>query len=417
MIMKYDSCSRLFVRWLGGFAFVLSVSLPQVLAQNSEPPKPSAPQTTQSPKPSATPATAKTLIAQGILQYRRGKYDLAAKQFMAALKLEPNNDEALGYASLTAYQLGNHTQARELFQQRADLPNQKSSVKIFSHYMVALTWWRQAHETIALHGELQLPQTMYEIPEKELTLATESINAGLASLTKVLALKPDYAEAINLRNLLHAEAALVATEEDKVKAERLAALNALRQAIKLSRAGAEGFGAPTILVGEYAATEEEQNQITDPMLSLLDGGKPLTRVVAELPIIKIAPGKAKGSGDQPAPTGVGPGGSAVSVGPGQGALRPSKTEIVQLKGGQAKVEILISPAGKVVFARILAGPPATTGPALEAAKKWTFSPPKFEGHPIQVLGVITFDVKSRGDDKTKLKSVTQPKPTNNAKKN
>lgn len=415
--MKYDSRSWLLIRLICCSAIVLGSSLAQVPAPKPATPKPGAPQTTPTPKPSATPATAKTLIAQGILQYRKGKYDLAAKQFMAALKLEPENDEALGYASLTAYQLGNHTQARELFQQRADLPNQKTSVKIFSSYMASLTWWRQAHETIAMHGALQLPKTVYEIPEKELTIATESIQAGLASLNKVLALKPDYAEAVNLRNLLHAEAALLATEENIVKAERQASLNALRQAMKLHRAGAEGFGAPTLLVGEYASTDEEQSQITDPMLALLEGGKPLTRATAELPIIKIAPGKPKSSGDQSAPTGVGPGGSAISVGPGQGALRPSKTEIVQLKGGQAKVEILISPAGKVVFARILEGPPATTGPALEAAKRWTFSPPKFEGLPVQVLGVITFDVKSVGDEKTKSKSVTQPKPTNNAKKN
>jgi outer membrane biosynthesis protein TonB len=86
---------------------------------------------------------------------------------------------------------------------------------------------------------------------------------------------------------------------------------------------------------------------------------------------------------------------------------------VQLKGGLAKVEVLVNAAGKVVFARILDAPPATTGPALEAAKKWTFTPPKFEGQPIQVLGVITFDVKSTSkDSKAKTKVASNEKKPN-----
>lgn len=373
-------------------------------------------QPAQTPKPTPTPATASDLLTQGKLSYRKGKFDQAAKQFMAALKLEPNNDEALGYASLTAYQLGNHIQARDLFQQRADLKNQKSSVQVFCNYMVAMTWWREAHEVIAKYGELKLPRTTYSLPEKELAMATQSIASGLNSLKKVLAMKTDYTEAINLQNLLHAEAALIATDEDKAEIERKASLSALRQAMKFQRPVTEDFGAPTILVGEFALTDEDQEQIKDPMMMVVDGARPLTRATAVLPIIKIAPAKPKGTSDQPPPTGVGPGGSAVSVGPGQGALRPSKTEIMQLKGGKAKVEVLISRLGKVVFARIIDGPAATTGPALDAAKKWSFSPPKFEGTPIQVLGVITFDVQSVGKD-AKGKPIPATGPTSTTKKN
>ncbi len=378
----------------------------------AQPPAP-PPQPATTPKPTPPPATAKDLIAQGNQQYRKGKFDLAAKQFLAALKLEPNNDDALGYASLTAYQLGNLAQARELFQRRADLPNQKSSIKTFSTYMVALTCWRQAHELIAKRGELKLPETVYLLPEKELTAAHEHITAGLATIKKVLALKADYAEAINVKNLLHAEAAIIATAENKANEHRAASLDALRQAIKLHKAGAEDFGAPTVLLGEFAATDEEQNQISDPMLAKVDGGRPLTRATAILPVVKIAAAKPRGQGGEPPPSGVGPGGSAVSVGPGQGALRPSKTETMQLKGGLAKVEVLINAAGRIVFARMLDGPAATTGPALDAAKKWTFSPPKFEGSPVQVLGVITFNVKSTGkDSKAKPKAVSGEKKVN-----
>lgn len=414
--MKYDSCPTSFLRSAGCLALLLAVSL----AQAPAPPKPgSTPQPGATPKPSPSPATAKTYVASGIVQYRKGKFDLAAKQFMAALKLEPNNDEALGYASLTAYQMGNQLQARDLFQRRANLPNQKSTVSVFCNYMVALTWWREAHEIIAKRGELKLPKTVYTLPEKELAAAHLSLTAGLTSINNVLSARPNYAEALNLQNLLHAEAALLATDESKAEAERQASLHALRQALKLPKPATEDFGAPTLLLGEFALDDEAQAQITDPALKLLEGGKPLTRTLAVLPVIKVAGARPKGTGDQPAPTGVGPGGSAVSLGPGQGALRPQRTEVMQLKGGKAKVEVLISTAGKVVFARILDGPPVTTGPSVDAAKTWTFSPPKFEGHPVQVLGVITFDVKSTADEKSKAKSAPTTKPATStpAKKN
>lgn len=393
--MKPEVCPSIFGRCL-----FITVLLGSIGAQAQQPTKPvqppAAPATT--PKPTPTPATAKELIAQGIQQYRKGKYDVAAKQFLAALKLEPNNDEALGYGSLTAYQLGNLAQARDLFQHRADLPNQKSSVKVFSTYMVGLTRWRQAHEIIAKGGEIKALKTIYKLTDKELLDAQGHITGGLETIKKVLLMKPDYTEAVNVRNLLHAEAAAIATDESKAKEETKAALEALRQAIKLYKGGTEDFGAPTVLLGVFGSTDEEQEQIKDPMLAMVEGGRPLSRATAVLPVIKIAPAKPKSSDGEPAPTGIGPGGGAISVGPGQGALRPSKTEAVQLKGGVAKVEVLVNTAGKVVFTRILDGPPATTGPALAAAKKWTFSPPKFEGTPVQVIGIIAFNIKSIGKD-------------------
>lgn len=398
--MKLDCCPSSLVR---SICLAVAVGTAAAFAQQSAPPP--------SPTPTPKPVTARDLVVQGIQQYRKGKFDLAAKQFLAALRLEPNNDEALGYASLTAYELGNLAQARELFQRRADLRNQKSSVKVFSTYMVALTQWREAHELIAKRGELKLPHTVYNLSEKELSDANAHITAGLATTNKVLALKPDYAEAVNVRNLLHAEAAAIAPDESKANEHRKASLEALRQTIKMHKPGAADFGAPTILLGEFGATDEEQKQLSDPMLAVVEGGRPLTRATAVLPVIKIAPARPKSVGGEPPPTGVGPGGSAVSIGPGQGALRPSKAEVMQLKGGLVKVEVLLNTAGKVVFARILDGPPVTTGPALEAAKKWTFSPPRFEGQPVQALGVITFDVKS-----TSKEPKAQPKPKSGEKK-
>jgi hypothetical protein len=395
-----------FLRLLCLAALVLSPSVTAFSQQTPPAPQPA-------PTPTPKPLTAKDLIAQGIAQYRKGKFEQAAKQFVAALKLEPNNDEALGYASLTAYELGNLLQARELFGRRANLPNQKSSVKTFSTYMAALTSWRLAHELIAKRGELVVPETVYNLSVKEALEANEHITAGLETIKKVLALKPDYTEAVNVKNLLHAEAAAVATDAAKAEEQRQASLAALRQALQMPKASTGDFGAPTIVVGEFATTDEDQTQMKDPMLALVEGGRPFTRATAVLPVMKIAPARPRSQDGEPPPTGVGPGGSAVSIGPGQGALRPSKTEVVQLKGGLAKVEVLVNAAGKVVFARILDAPPATTGPALEAAKKWTFTPPKFEGQPIQVLGVITFAVKSASKDtKAKTKVASNEKKPN-----
>ncbi len=402
--------------------FFCGAALLWVAQQSPKAQSVTVPGTTQTPvavapRPTPPPATAKDLIGKGVQLYRTGKYDQALKQFLSALKLEPINDEALGYASLTSYQLGSQAQARDLFQKRADLPNQKPSVKLFCTYMTALTRWRQAREIIAKHGAISGGKTVYKLVDKDLIAANEQITAGLTSINKVLEMKSDYAEALNIKNLLHAEAAAIATDESKAQEHRKESLQALRQALKLHKSGADDFGAPTLRVDEFSQTDEEQAQLTDSMWAIVEGGRPLTRAGAVLPIIKIKP-KAKPTTDSEN-TGVGATGGAVSVGPGRGALRSDSTkpEILQLKGGLAKVEVLIAPTGSVVFARIVDGPAATTTPALAAAKKWTFTPPKFEGLPVQVSGVVTFNVKSAGKNPADNKKATPPaKPTGSEQK-
>ncbi len=363
---------------------------------------------TAPPAPVAPVITAQSEMAQGILLYKKGKFDLAVKKFLAAVKLEPNNDEALGYAALTAFQLGNMAQARDFFQRRTDLPNQKISIKTYSNYMIGLTRWRQAHEIIVKRGELTAGKTVYQLSEKEILTATEHINAGLASTQKSLAIKRDYSEALNVMSLLDAEAAALATDEAKATAFRKNSLDALRDALHARVAGTRetsDFGAPTIRLGEFSAAVEDV--VSDEMAQAISGGQPLTRVTAVLPFLKFQP-KAKASPTVEA----GPDGSTPSVGPGRGALKasmPQKSEVVQLKGGKAKVEVLISQLGQVIFARIIDGPPATTTPAITAAKKWTFTPATFEGKPVQVSGVITFNVKATTKEKPKEKAA--PKQT------
>lgn len=370
---------------------------------SSQTARPAAP-AAQTPRP--TPQTARQIIVQGLELYRQGKFDLASKKFMAALKLEPENDEALGYGSLTAYQLGNQAVARELFHKRAELPNQKPSVRTYCTYMVALTEWREARELVARRGEIVENRVEYKLPENEAAQASELIANGLSDIEKALALKPDYLEAKSIKSLLLAESAALETDPAKAANLKKKSLAILKEILQTAKSGSNDFGSPTLRVGEFGSTDDEQSKLSDPELKLVHGGRPLTREVAYLPVITVNPTKGKTDG-----AGVGPGGGAVSVGPGQGALRSSKQETVPLKAGKAKVEVLISTAGKVEFARILDGPGPTTAAAIAAAKKWTFSPPVFEGHPVQLLGVITFDVQPPPTPpKPGAKTPAQPAP-------
>ncbi|MEP7342748.1 MAG: hypothetical protein ABI977_33775 [Acidobacteriota bacterium] len=76
-----------------------SQSSAQQVSSNS---KPAANQTTSQDKPEASAAD---LIAQGKTLFRTVKLRQALVKFEAALKQEPDNDEALGLAAETAFRL------------------------------------------------------------------------------------------------------------------------------------------------------------------------------------------------------------------------------------------------------------------------------------------------------------------------
>jgi len=61
------------------------------------------------------------LIDQGKELYRTQRFNPALAKFEAALKMEPNNDEALGLAAVTAFRLDNQPQSRDFFVRRAGL--------------------------------------------------------------------------------------------------------------------------------------------------------------------------------------------------------------------------------------------------------------------------------------------------------
>ncbi|HWQ33156.1 MAG TPA: hypothetical protein VNQ79_09890 [Blastocatellia bacterium] len=348
---------------------------------------------TQPPAQNKPTLTARDLIDQGKKLYRAEKYKPALQKFEAAIKLEPQNDEALGLAAVTAFRLDLQAKAREMFQQRAQLPEQKLSVRAYCDYWSALTHWREVHDLIAAGGELKQGQVTYKLKEKDLASARGHIAQGLEAVKRALEVKSDYAEALNVRNLLHTEAALIAEDESQAAEERKLALESLRQAFGYFQQASQtkgpvaaNFGAPTVRVGEFATTPDEDSLLTDPMLLKLQGGRPVSRAVAVIPPYR--PPVQKGDPDDPASKGVTYSGGAVSVGPGRGAM------FGQLVPGLVKVEVLVGPGGDVVFARQVSGRAEIGGLAVAAAHKWTFQPASFEGKPVQVSGIITFDVKA-----------------------
>ncbi|MGH9769396.1 MAG: energy transducer TonB [Blastocatellia bacterium] len=345
--------------------------------------------------PSATGAkqgpSVKELIEQGKAHYRSQRFKPALAKFEAALKLAPENDEALGLAAVTAFRLDNQPQSRDYFVRRADLPNQKNSVKAFSYYRVALTYWREFHDLVAKFSEIKERKIEVSVPEQNQADVRGAVKNGLEYANKALAISNNFAEAHNIKNLLHAEAALAAKDEKTAREHRKQSTESLRRAIDLSKASVgvksgdvADFSLPTIRVSEFAFTDEEEARIEDPMKKLITGGRPVKRTQAIFPSAK--PAKA-GNQKDPSAKGVTSGGGAYSLGTGRGALTAAYAP------GIVKIEVLISATGDVVFAHVVDGRSDLNGAAILAARAWKFEPAKFEGKQVQVSGMITFDMK------------------------
>jgi hypothetical protein len=361
----------------------------------SPPPKPtpSPAKKTDAASPTPTPEpTAVDLIAQGKTLYRSQRFKQALAKFESALKQEPENDEALGLAAVTAFRLDSQAQSRDYFQRRADLPGQKDSVKAFSFYRIALTYWREVHDLVGKFSEVKDNQVTVNLPEREGLDLKYGIENGLVYADKALAIISDFAEAHNIKNLLNAEAALAADDEEKARAYRKESVDSLRRAIELSKTPAGGrsiagadFSLPTIRVSTFTHTKEEEDKLDDPMLKLIQGGKPLKRMQAVFPSIK--PPKSNADQNDASTKGVTSDGGAYSLGTGRGALTAAYAP------GIVKIEVLISTEGAVVFAHVVDGRSDLNGAAVLAARNWKFEPARFEGKPVQVSGLITFEMK------------------------
>jgi TonB family protein len=345
----------------------------------------------QKPAAGAKPdPSAALLIEQGKTLYRAQRLKPALAKFEAALKVGPENDEALSFAAVTAFRLDLQSQSRAYFLRRANLKGQKDSVKAFSYYRVALSYWREVHDLVAKFVVIKEYKVVVTTPEQNLVNIRFGINNGLEYADKALSILDNFAEAQNVKNLLHAEAALSADSEEVAIERRRLSVECLRRAIELSRspAGAKGgevadFSLPTIRVSEFAHTDEEEGKIEDPMKKLITGGRPVKRTQATFPGAR--PAKA-GNQDDPSAKGVTKDGGAYSLGAGRGALTAAYAP------GVVKVEVLVSSAGDVVFAHVVDGRSDLNGEAILAARAWKFEPAKFEGKPVQVSAVITFDM-------------------------
>ena len=81
------------------------------------------------------------------------------------------------------------------------------------------------------------------------------------------------------------------------------------------------------------------------------------------------------------------------MGAGRGALTAAYSP------GTVKVEVLVSKTGDVVFAHVVTGRDDLNGAAVLAARRWKFAPATFDGTPVQLSGVITFDMRPPGSKK------------------
>lgn len=361
-------------------------------ATGQTPPKVATTATAQEPAPPSIPE----LIAKGKTLYKSAKFKPALAAFEEVLKQDASHDEALGLAAITAYRLDNQSQSRDYFLRRAALPKQKESVKAFCFYRAALSHWRQVHDIVAKFCEFKDSRFAAVVPDQYELDVKYGIENGLDLIDRALAITKNFSEAYNIKNLLHSEAALVAADGKIVREHQQKAAASLQRAMELfkpaenSNAGVAketaDFGAPTIRVGEYLAGKAEDAIVAQEGTAhkLVQGGKPIKKVNAAFPSINTP--KNANAGD-PGISGIGPDGSAYSLGAGRGALTAAYAP------GKVKVEVLVSPTGNVVFTRVVDGRSDLRGAAILAARSWKFEPAKVDGKPVQLSGVILFNMR------------------------
>jgi len=365
---------------LTGLMILLAIgSVPALALQSPGANRPVSNQPGQA-ESSTTPLvlTPAQLIQQGKSLYRSVRLKDALEKFEEALRLEQNpaaQDEALGLAAITAFRLDNQPLSRKYFIQRAGLPDQKSSVKAFCHYRIALTYWREVHDKVASRGAIENGQYVQSIPAHERPEMESLISGGLKSVDETLKLVENYPEAYNIRNLLYAEAALLEADSQKSAALRQLSIDALTRAVDLAALGRKtevaDFSQPTIRLAEFSRNPEEETLLKDPMMKMIEGGFPVKRPMPVFPPVKAPKVEAKA---EPAA--------------GETATPPLPLSTT------VKVEVLVSTNGDVAFASQIEGRPEYGPSAILAARGWKFEPARLNGRPIQVSGLITFEVKS-----------------------
>ncbi|MEP7342747.1 MAG: energy transducer TonB [Acidobacteriota bacterium] len=250
-----------------------------------------------------------------------------------------------------------------------------------------MTHWREVHDLVAKSGEIRQDKVVYGLPEESFNQAMEGIKTGIEYATQAIGIRDDFADAYNIRNMLHAEASLAAADEEAAKEHSEKSLEDLKMAMVMTRPAGDSkndiadFNTPTLRISEFPRTKTEEGQIEDPMMKVIEGGKVLKRVTAVFPRARPTP-PAADSNDK---------GATSSGGTSQGTGRSPLT--AAYTAGKVKVEVLVSTEGKVIFTHIVDGRSDLNGAAILAARSWTFEPAMFDGQAVQLSGVISFDLK------------------------
>ncbi len=314
------------------------------------------------------------LVTEGKALYRTARFKLALAKFEAALKQEPDNDEALGLAAETAFRLDSQAAARDYFLHRADLSGQKDSVKAYSYHRAAMTCWREAHDLVAKYIEVKNGKAIHHLPES----TQQEVSKSHQGRHRICCFTRSESQSQFCR--CYATSEIFCTQKPHLppqikrlrKNHQHQSLDDLRWLFSMSSplidskaAETADFNFPTIRISEFAGTKEDQDHQADEMMKAIEGGKPIKRKQPIFP--RVRPGK-----------------------PGEPTDAATNTAY---SSGKAKVEVLVSTEGKVIFSHVIDGRSDLNSAAILAARAWTFEPAMLDGQPVQVSGVISFDLK------------------------
>jgi tetratricopeptide (TPR) repeat protein len=266
--------------------------------------------------------------------YEAHRYREAIELYKEVVNRDPNNDHAIGRIGYAFNRLNDRESARQWMKRRVEIPGQSPSVKAQVLTDIALLYWDQADMEIATR----------QVSNKEDSAATDELLAeGIESAQKAIAIAPRSAKAFNLLNLLYRASASQETDQAKQKELIAKADEALRQAIKFF---------------ESLPQQQSADLMLAPTISMIKG-------VDYGQVVKL----------------------------GAATKKPVPDAFRDAKGAQVVVELFIGRDGKVRLPRLIAGQGKLIEAALSAARNWEFEPTTFEGHPIQVIEIITFPAK------------------------
>jgi hypothetical protein len=291
--------------------------------------------------PAAAQTTPDEANKKGDQLYKQSKYHEAIEAFKLTLNMDPHNDHALQFISLSYNKLDDKPQTRQWMKRRAEIPGLSPSIRAQVLTDIALVCWDQADLDMKA---LLSKSAASDLKSEDMAKLQRLLNEGIDSAQKAVAIAARSAKAFNLLNLLYRTSAAVdSAKQDEIIAK---ANEALRQAIQI-----------------YQASTYFQ-QSTDIFVA---------------PTISVMPGVQPGQG--------------VKLGK---VKKSAAGDFKDEKGGSATVEIFIGSDGKVRLPRLVAGDSSLGKSAIAAARQYEFEPSTFEGHRVQVIDVIVFPDKRSG---------------------